>query len=195
MIDTVLDEIVKKLNTYIGGSGEPDVVLGNISLIDAYHDSSTTIQDKVIASVVNIEQERSLRNIPYRRTVTNPDGLPRGVEREPEIYLNVYVLFGANKNTYKTGLLRISQVIAFFQQKFVYTPDDLPILTSLNLERVIFDIYSTGFDELSQMWSMLGGKYIPSVVYKMRVVMIQAAEEHDAGIISEVQLKSGNVST
>jgi len=195
MIDTVLDEIVKKLNTYIGGAGEPDVVLGNISLIDAYHDSSATVQDKVIASVVNIEQERSLRNLPYRRTVTNPDGLPRGVEREPEIYLNVYVLFGANKNTYKTGLLRISQVIAFFQQKFVYTPADLPVLTSLNLERIIFDIYSTGFDELSQLWSMLGGKYIPSVVYKMRVVMIQAAEEHDAGIISEVQLKSGNVST
>ena len=66
MIDKVLDVIVKKLNKYIGiTDSEPDVVLGNIALIDAYHDSSAKTNDKVIASVINIEQEKSLRNLPY----------------------------------------------------------------------------------------------------------------------------------
>ena len=194
MIDTVLDDIVKKLNDYID-TAEPDVVLGNISLIDAYHDNSALTDDKVIASVVNIEQERSLRNLPFRRTVNDQNGVPHGVEREPEIYLNIYVVFGSNKKTYKTGLLRISQVISFFQKKYVYTPVDLPSLTSLNVDKLIFDIYSTGFDELSQLWSVMGGKYIPSVVYKMRMAMIQADEEKGAGIISEIQMKSGNLAT
>jgi len=194
MIDKVLAEVVNKLNKYIHVT-EPDFVLGNIALIDAYHDSSATTNDKVIASVINIEQEKSLRNLPYRKTVDNPDGTKRGVEREPDIYLNVYLLFGSNKKNYKTGLLRISQVISFFQNKFIYMPGDFPEAVSMNVDKLIFDIYSTSFDELSQIWSVMGGKYVPSVMYKMRMAMIQDPKENDTGIIKEIHLNSGNLAT
>ena len=194
MIDQVINAIITQLNTYIG-TVEPEVVLGNISLIDAYQDtSSQSLSDRVVASVVNIEQEGSLRNIPLRSTVYHTSG-PQGVERQPEIYLNVYVLFGANKNNYSTALLRISQVISFFQRQYVFVPDDTPVLASLNLEKLIFELYSTRFEELNQLWGVMGGKYIPSVVYKMRLAVIQDAEEQGAGIISEVRLRSGNLSS
>lgn len=190
MIDQVLNAIITQLNTYIG-TVDPEVILGNISFADAFQDnSSQSLSDKVIASVINIEQEESLRNLPFRRTVFTTGGLPQGVERQPEIYLNIYVLFGANKSNYGIALHRISQVIAFFQRRFVFTPADTPVLGVLNLDRIIFDLYSTSFEELNQMWSVMGGKYIPSVAYKMRMAVIQDADQDGAGIITEVNLKS-----
>ncbi len=193
MIDQVINAIVAKLNTYIG-TVEPEVVLGNISLIDAYQDvSSQSLNDKVVASVINIKQEETLRNIPFRSTTYQAGG-PQGVERQPEIYLNVYLLFGANKNNYGTALQRISQVISFFQRQFVFMPTDTPLLATLNLDKLVFELYSTSFEELNQLWGVMGGKYIPSVVYKMKLAVIQEAEEQGAGIISEVRLRSGNLS-
>lgn len=194
MIDQVINAILFQLNTYMD-TVEPEVVLGNISLIDAYQDSSSqSLSDKVVASIVNIEQEGTLRNIPFRSTAFLTNG-PQGIERQPEIYLNVYVLFGANKNNYSTALQRISQVISFFQRKYVFVPNDTPLLASFNLEKLVFELYSTRFEELNQLWGVMGGKYIPSVVYKMKLAVIQDAEEQGTGIISEVRLRSGNLSS
>lgn len=194
MIDQVLSAIISKLNTYIG-TLDPEVTPGNISFADAFQDTpSQNLTDKIVVSVVNIQQEESLRNIPFRRTVTVA-GLPQGVEQQAEIHLNVYVLFSANKNNYLTALQRISQVIAFFQRQFVFTPADTPVLAALNLNKLIFDLYSTRFEELNQLWSVMGGKYIPSVIYKMRMAVIQDAPVTDAGIITEINLQSQILST
>ncbi len=193
MLETALNIAVNGLNTDIG-LVDPEVIMGNISLLDAYQDSSAQgLTDKVVASIINIEQEGALRNVPFRQTITGPNGLPQGVERQPEVYLNVYVLFGANKINYSTALQRISQVISFFQRKFVFTQADAPELVPLNIDRLIFDLYSTSFDELNQLWSVNGGKYIPSVVYKMRMAMIQDAVQQATGIIEEVELQTGRL--
>lgn len=190
MFAQVLNAIVGQLNSYIG-LVDPEVILGNISLIDAFQDASAqSLSDRVIASVVNIEQEECLRNIPFRRTRLDPNGLPSGVERQPEIFLNIYVLFGANKSDYQIALQRIAQVIAFFQRQFVFTPANTPVLGALNISKIVFDLYSTSFDELNQLWGVMGGKYIPSVVYKMRLALIQDAPEQTVGIVSEISLNS-----
>lgn len=193
MINQAIQAIISRLNAYIG-TAEPDVIPGNLSLIDAFQDNaSQSLKDKVVASVVNIEQEGSLRNIPFRRPSLGPDGLPRVQEREPEIHLNVYLLFGSNKSNYGTALLRISQVIAFFQRTSVFTPADIPEMEALDLTKLVFDLYSTNFAELNQLWSILGGKYIPSVVYKMRLCIIQDAVEQPSAMIEEISLGTGNL--
>ena len=190
MFDTALSVAVSRLNTFIGNV-DPEVVLGSISLIDSFQDApAQSLSDKVIASIINIEQEGALRNLPFRRTVADANGLPRGVERQPEIYLNLYILFGANKTDYVIALQRIAQVISFFQRQFVFTQSDAPELIPINVNRLIFDLYSTSFEELSQLWGFLGGKYIPSVVYKMRLAMIQDAPETETGIISDITLNT-----
>src|ERR1044072_3348468 len=194
MIDQILSAITAKLNTYIG-TLEPDVMVGNIAFADAFHDnSSQNVNDKIVASIINIEQEETLRNIPFRRVVRNAQGLPQAVEQEPESHLNVYVLFGANKNNYNTGLQRISQVVAFFQRQYVFTPADTPLLATLKLSKLIFELYSTNFQELNQIWSVMGGKYIPSVIYKMRLAIIQDAPILETGIIEEINLNTSRLS-
>lgn len=57
MINDALQIIVAMINDHIGAS-PPEVTMGSISFIDAFQDtSSQSLNDKVIASVVNIEQE------------------------------------------------------------------------------------------------------------------------------------------
>lgn len=177
MIDQVLSAIVGLLNDHIG-TAEPDAVLGNLSLMDTTQAATdTNITDRVVISVINIQQESALRNNPANRQIFDNAGLPRGVARHPGIFLNVFLLIGANKGQYYIGLQRISQVISFFQRNPIFTQTEIPGLLDMGLDKILFDLHSTSFEELNQMWGIMGGKYIPSVVYKMRMAYIDSIEE------------------
>ncbi|WP_113923258.1 DUF4255 domain-containing protein [Cognataquiflexum aquatile] len=177
MIDQVLNTVIVLLNDHIGTSA-PDVILGNLSMVDSVQvDSENSIADRVVLSVVNIQQESTLRNMAANRQIFDNSGLPRGVARNPGIFLNIYLLIGANKSQYNIGLQRISQVISFFQRNSIFTVSEIPNLPDFGLEKIIFDLHSTNFEELNQLWGIMGGKYIPSVVYKMRLAYIDSIEE------------------
>jgi hypothetical protein len=177
MIDQVLNTVINLLNDHIG-TAEPDVILGNLSMLDsAQAGSETNTTDRVVVSVVNIQQESTLRNNPANRQIFDTAGIPRGVARHPGIFLNIYILIGANKEQYNIGLQRISQVISFFQRNPIFTQTEIPTLPNFGLDKILFDLHSTGFEELNQLWGIMGGKYIPSVVYKMRLAYIDSIEE------------------
>ena len=177
MIDQVLNTVIVLLNDHIG-TAEPDVMLGNLSMVDsAQAGSASNITDRVVVSVVNIQQESTLRNMAANRQIFDNSGLPRGVARQPGVFLNIFLLIGANKEQYNIGLQRISQVISFFQRNSIFTISEIPSLPDFGLDRIIFDLHSTNFEELNQLWGIMGGKYIPSVVYKMRLAYIDSMDE------------------
>jgi hypothetical protein len=43
------------------------------------------------------------------------------------------------------------------------------------------DIQSTGFEQLNQMWAFIGGKQLPSALYKVRVVVLRDEEPLSVG--------------
>lgn len=177
MIDQVLSAVVGLVNDHIGNV-EPEVILGNLSLLDSSQQATeTNIADRVVVSVINIQEESILRNNPANRQVFDTMGLPRGVSRNPGIYLNIFLLIGANKDLYNISLQRISQVISFFQANSIFTEIDIPGLSNFGLDKILFDLHSTSFEELNQLWGIMGGKYIPSVVYKMRLAYFSSIEE------------------
>ncbi|MEB2773746.1 DUF4255 domain-containing protein [Algoriphagus sp. D3-2-R+10] len=177
MIDQVLTAIVGLLNNHIGTLA-PEVVLGNLSMMDSSSEDGTNITDRVVLSVVNIQQESTLRNLPANRQILDNSGQPQGVAKHPPLLLNIFLLVGANKVQYNIGLQRISQVLSFFQKNPIFTEAEIPALPSMNLEKIIFDMHSGSFEELNQLWSIMGGKYIPSVLYKMRMAYIDSIEEN-----------------
>lgn len=191
MIRDALLFVIGLLNNFVNpvlGSTDDQVVLGNIALLDAFNDaSSQNVTNKIIASVVNIQQENILRNQPHTRTVTGDDGQPRAIRQSPEIYLNVYVLFAANNVNYDNALFYISKVIGFFQREWVFSQASHPDLDP-RFEKLIFELYSMSFEELNQVWSIMGGKYAPSVMYKVRMLAIQEAEPTETDIIRTVAL-------
>ncbi len=187
MIKAAIEYLIKAINNDFdipGVSQEPQVVPGNIAFVDAYQDtSSATLSDKLIVSVVNITQERTFRNLSYRKASVDDNGVAVVEEKPHEIWLNIYILFGANRTAYMDSLSSISKIIGFFQRHYVFTPEYLQELVGdefnvdlPGIQKLIFDLYSMNFDELNQLWGILGGKYIPSVMYQMRMLVIQEGE-------------------
>jgi hypothetical protein len=47
----------------------------------------------------------------------------------------------------------------------------------VGIEKLILEMNSLNFDQLNQLWSIIGGKYQPSVVYRMRMVTVDSVTD------------------
>jgi hypothetical protein len=124
-------------------------------------------------SLVNIEEERIVRDVsPYR---TNPDNSVSHLN--PEVRLNLMLLFSAHFGVYDTSLRFIAGVIRFFQKKSVFTPDNSPTMDGI--ERLVAELYPLNLEQQNNLWGALGAKYLPSVLYKVRAISIQEGQIRD----------------
>jgi len=60
------------------------------------------------------------------------------------------------------------------------------------VNKLIIDMVSLKADQLNQMWSYLGSKYMPSVLYTMRLVRIQNETVTTSPIIKKVKTQLWN---
>ncbi|MEM7373494.1 MAG: DUF4255 domain-containing protein [Bacteroidota bacterium] len=176
LIGDIVEEIRQQLQLYFNtGATDPnaslpdDVTLANISLLDAFNANDPNIRDKLVISLVSIEEEKALR---YARTTTvipapNPND-SRVITHHPIIYLNLYLLFSSHNKEYKVSLNQLSAVVNFFQHKHVFTGADIALPD--NLDKVVFELCTTSFEQMNHLWGVLGGKYVPSALYKVRIL-------------------------
>jgi hypothetical protein len=131
----------------------------------------------VSITLVNVEEEVSLRNEPATERVGGAL-----LRREPPVALNLYLLFAFEFASYETSLTRLSEVIGLFQSQRVFTAASASGANPLpaGLDRLIFEMHNMNFEALNNLWGVMGGAYHPSVVYRMRLLRIQA----DAGAAS-----------
>ena len=187
MIDRALDFICKQLNSYLLTKLEPPpqdgvaIVLANVSQLNETKPNSggdDNDPQNAFVSLVNIEEDRISKS--QENTVRKDNTL---YYKNPRVYLNLYVLFAVNLSNYSEALKRLSFIIQFFQNKNVFTQVNSPMLNpneGLNppdrfpsIEKLIVDMYSLSFEQSNQLWATLGGRYIPSVLYKVRLVGIE----------------------
>jgi len=135
-------------------------------------------------TLVNIEEEPTLRNLP---AVERLGGLLQRCE--PPLHLNLYVLFSFEFQTYETSLVHLSNTIGLFQEKRVYTAANASASNPLpaGLEKLIFELHNMNFEALNNLWGVMGGAYFPSVIYKVRMVRIQTAEQGPADEITTIE--------
>lgn len=164
MIDQAINIVVEELNEFIKlkfNLSDNRVVLSNL----VSQDGSMSVKDEnmMVVSLVNIQQERL--GTPKKTGVT--------LSGNPPVYMNLYLLISAsfNEKLNVEALKFLSAVIGFFQSKSSFTPLNSPGIPP-SIEKLIFNIYNTSFQEQSNLWSFVGAKYIPSVVYKVRMVVI-----------------------
>ena len=111
----------------------------------------------------------------------------------PEIRLNLYLLFTANfgKN-YQEALKFLSHVVTFFQGKNLFDHQNSPTLHE-KIEKLIAELYSMSFEQQNHLWGTLGAKYIPSVMYKVKMLAIQQGRALDEAM--PIQIIDQNHST
>jgi hypothetical protein len=190
MIDKALFFIEEKLNSYFRNRLDEDkVVLSNMIGPDGHMELQE--QNKIIFSLIGIEKETIAKSQEFYRKSSSGDSL----HRNPPLYLNLYVIFAAyfSSNNYKESLKTISMVISFFQSNNVFTAQKSPEMDS-GLEMLVFDMLEQNQHDRTHMWSMIGGKYMPSVVYKVRMLTFasDAAEKVVPSINNSVNKTSRN---
>lgn len=197
MIDKALDFLRSELNVYLHTKLTPPpagdaIILYNVSqLQDA---SGNNTQSNAFITLVNIEEDRVSK--PQENFIRKETGI---IYKNPETFVNLYVLFSANltnstnvTNNYNEALRRISLIIQFFQNQNVFDQVNSPTLDP-GIIKLVVDMYSLSFEQLNHLWGVLGGKYLPSVLYKIRKVSIdEGIAAGEAGFIKEIQLLEKN---
>lgn len=180
----IADELNKYLVLKMGPTSDPPrLVLGNVSRVFDGEAVSNNLSNKAILSVVNIEEDRVAKQ---QENFVRTDVSTR--YKSPQLYLNVYILFSLNRTTYSDSLLWLTYILQFFQYQNVFTPITHPALDP-RIQKLIVDLCTLNFEQINHLWSTLGGKYLPSVLYKMRQLTIdEDITVSESGFIKEVQL-------
>jgi hypothetical protein len=176
MIDKALKFLTEEMNVYLdlqngGNVGDQLIVLTNVSTSTG---GWAIPSQKLGVSLINIEEEKV-----FKEQQTNfRNGAGEFEQYNPEIKLNLYMLVCANfvsengDDKYEQGLKQLSRIISCFQGKNVFTPENSPGMDP-ELKKLIVDLYSYSFEQQYNFWTVLGAKYLPSVLYKVRLIAYQ----------------------
>lgn len=197
MIRATVDLLVSQLNQYVSlnTTGDP-VVAGNISFLesDGGAGGGSVDTDRIIVSLVNVQEEGALKNGSNLRTI----GSDSFYERRP-VFLNLFLLFSAHFTNYPTALNALTQVIEFFQANAVFSYQRTPPNTGIPTDprdqqlQAQLDLHTLNFQEINDLWGSLGGKQVPFVMYKARVLPIQARTPMEqAKPISRIDIDAGD---
>jgi len=173
MISEALSTIVGLINNYISpGHTDDPLVLANISRVNDGDDFSTNMKDKLVLSIVNLEEDRVAKS---QENFIKENNLIK--YKNPPIHLNLTVLFAATHD-YDKAIPLLEKIIRFFQIKYVFTPGNTPELqeanelNGINIEKIIFEWINLNLEQVHQLWTTLGGHYMPSLVFKIRMITI-----------------------
>jgi len=73
---------------------------------------------------------------------------------------------------YGEALKVLSNVVAFFQSKPSFNPQNSAGFPA-SMEKLSLELVNLSIHEVNNVWSILGAKYMPSIVYKMRMLVVQ----------------------
>ena len=171
-IDTIRIELI---------AGGVPAELGNIGEILA--GSTHGADENIIISLINIEENRVSRD--PQNFVRN--GMDIKI-KNPAVHLYLTLLFTSARHEggYGKALESIQHTIEFFQRKYVFDQSNTPNLNP-GIEKLILEMISLNLEQLQQLWSMLGGKYHPSVAYRMRMVTIDSNISSPGTAVKEIE--------
>ncbi len=174
MIDSAISHIASQLNQYLRRSfdlSEDVVVISNILEQDG--SVASHIDNKLVVFLVNIEKDA----VAHRQPNGNMAGGDRSVISYPPIYLNLFLMFAGNfsGNNYLESLKFVSNTISFFQRRPVFDHQNTPDLDS-RIDKLVMDIENINITDLNNLWSVLSGRYLPSILYKVRMVAFDSGD-------------------
>ncbi|HTO14873.1 MAG TPA: DUF4255 domain-containing protein [Edaphocola sp.] len=180
MISEFINLIQKDLNLFIKnkkGIVNDLVLFTNLNnvLLD-----SSTVDNKIIISLVNIDEEKLLQN---------PDNYAASRTeisyKNPAVWINIICLFTYYSKDHETyeDIDLLENVIQYFQSRprldktTVINPDNFPN----NIENLRAEFVSLNFEQTNYLWELFGGNYHPSVLYKFRALPIDNLDESSGG--------------
>ncbi|MCP9234665.1 DUF4255 domain-containing protein [Lewinella sp. JB7] len=163
--------------TVVGNIGRPELpgIDGN--------DQEQPLTDSIVLTLVRTEEDPSRKNQRnYRANPLAADDSTGILYRNPPVGVNLYVLITANHNNYANALTLLANVMAVFQHQNKLTDDGIvpwPAGGVYGDQRLKFSLLSPTFEEHNHLWSMLGGKQLPSALYLVQTANIELLPDED----------------
>lgn len=182
MIDHALSYIARTLNRYLSNKFDLEadpVVLNN--LVESNGTPPLKNQNKMVFTLINLEHETAKQYYGGYVPSTDPNTTSK---TQPSIRFNLDLLLTANFDVYEEALKFLSSSIAFFQATPCFARSQFPDMPR-QLEQLQFEIENASYEKTHNLWSALGAKYQPSIIYKVRHVSIDAAQID--GEVAQVQ--------
>ena len=182
-------ELNKFLNHKMGATTDPRLVLGNITRVADGDTSKDSPLNKIVLSLINIEEDKVAK---VSENFTKTDTAV--IYKNPPVYVNIYILIASSISNYTDSLKAITYVMQFFQSQNYFTTVTHPGLDSRILQ-VNAELFTLNFEQINHIWSILGGKYLPSVMYKLRQLKIEDedAAEMEGKLIESILTESKSV--
>jgi len=151
------------------GLDENKVLLNN--LVEGNGSLPQGNQNKIIISLINIEKETARPYYNRNQQLSNEKFADNNLDQR----YNLAILVSANFENYNESLKFLDEILLFFQiNNFMDAsnssgfPGDIP--------RLEFEIEKITYHQMHSLWTAMGAKYQPSVIYNMRLISIQGNE-------------------
>jgi hypothetical protein len=195
MIYETIDFLARQLQQYfVGFEDDKKLTPPAVVLIDnvwALDDTAKSKEDNaVVITLVNLTEEATMKNFAGWRK--DPDSI---VYSNPPVYINLFLLFTAKMQLYEQSLRYISHVIRFFQGRPFFTSSTF---TDLNADdgsnqdlRIAVELQSLTLEQVNYIWSTLGGKQSPFVLYKVRLLRLERESTRETrGVITDIRINT-----
>ena len=173
MIDQALGVVAERLKGHLAARYKmPDLVKLS-PLTDVEGRPAKDAREGLVMFLTNIARDTTPRPPPIRSGAQ--------IQHAQPLHLDVYFMVASayEPELYQEGLKLLSAVLMYFQTYPVMTRVNAPEMPA-GLEQLSIEISNLRVEEMGQMWGNLGGRYVPSVMFKMRSVMI------DSGAMTDV---------
>lgn len=180
MIDKVMEVIRAEVNDFIGRKLEDTTIPDRVVLTSFVDDNGRVAipTDAIGLSLLNIEEERTFKEAAMIRTAKAESSSSFVT---PPISLNLQIMFTAYFKNYVESLKQLSFILGCLQTKPVFDRNNTPALVGLDTAKLIFELNILPLEQQHYIWSMIGLRYLPSVIYRVRMLTI-----FERDVISEV---------
>lgn len=163
MIDVALSIVVNRLNQQLMASGVTDEAV--VLLADSVSiGSEPEGQNKLLVLISNIAEDTVSAGM--RRPVSGPHWHPG---KPVTLILQVVVAASFEPTRISRGLRVLSSALSFFRANPVFDRNNTPDMGATGIEKLSVEMENLDIDAISQLWRVQGGRYLPSVVYRLRI--------------------------
>ncbi|CAM4138586.1 Pvc16 family protein [Pseudoalteromonas byunsanensis] len=172
VIDLALRFVEQQLNQTLRTKFalDSDIVIMN-HLVESNGTPPLANQNKLVITLINLEHETNKQFYGGQRTVQTT----QVQQLQPTTRFNLDILLTAHFDSYNEALKFLSASVAFFQAYPTLTKKDFPNMPS-DLFQLQFEIENSPYTQTHNLWSALGAKYQPSIIYKIRHVAVQSLQ-------------------
>ena len=172
MIAAAVNQIARELNQSLRSRLTLDDNLAVVSGVNGIDGApAPQAAEKLLVFLVNIERDPGSARV--GRFSAAHDG--RIAAAPPPVNLNLMVMVAANfgGNHYPEALKLISHTLELFQARPVIDHARAPDLDP-RIERLVLELEDLSVTDLSNLWGVIGGHYLPSVLYRVRMITIDS---------------------